>query len=346
MEVKDEENIFIGCHFFMHYSLAYASNSPTIYLNGIQLETSVPTVIENDRTLIPMRDLFESLNRSVYWNPNEYSITSGDIWLQINNPIAYVGGKQITLDVSAKLINDRTYVPIRFITESLGSTVNYNAQNDRIDIINTQSITNEQNTNIELAPPKNFQAAPVSDALIKLTWNTSPGATNYKIYQKSMSNYNSYKEIGETKDTFYNCSGLQSMSEYWFKVKAIGNTNESDYSNEVAATTLDPKNIKTSFASPASIGQHFILNRNGNKIDIALVGIDTGESALNTVLRANMFNQIPSENDRYIIATFRIKEIYPPDMNPAINVFDFEIFNRNRYKYSYSRQPKAGYRCK
>ncbi|NLC08161.1 MAG: copper amine oxidase N-terminal domain-containing protein, partial [Syntrophomonadaceae bacterium] len=113
-----------------------SGNTPTIFINGVQLVSEQPAVIENDRTLVPLRAIFEALGQEVAWNPNDQSITSGDIWLQINNPQAIgPNNTMITLDVPAKIINDRTYVPLRFIAESLNKRVEWDGVAYRADIL-------------------------------------------------------------------------------------------------------------------------------------------------------------------------------------------------------------------
>lgn len=115
-------------------SVAYAESPPTIYINGQQLYCDSPPVIENGRTLVPMRVIFEALGQSVMWNNVDRSIRTGNIWLQINNNKAYVGDNEIVLDVAPKIIENRTYVPLRFISESLGKEVLWNENIRRIDI--------------------------------------------------------------------------------------------------------------------------------------------------------------------------------------------------------------------
>ncbi|WP_192902987.1 copper amine oxidase N-terminal domain-containing protein, partial [Pelotomaculum propionicicum] len=59
----------------------------------------------------------------------------GNINLQIDNTKAKVGVQQVTLDVSPKIIDDRTYIPLRFIAESIGAKVNWNGEKHSVEII-------------------------------------------------------------------------------------------------------------------------------------------------------------------------------------------------------------------
>ncbi|MEN6460495.1 MAG: copper amine oxidase N-terminal domain-containing protein [Syntrophomonas sp.] len=116
-------------------SLALAS-SPGIFINGKALVSDSPAVTENGRTLVPLRAIFEALGQSVQWNGTDRSITSGNIWLQLDNAQAKVGDKTITLDVPAKAMNGRTFVPLRFIAESLGKDVKWIGEQNKIEINN------------------------------------------------------------------------------------------------------------------------------------------------------------------------------------------------------------------
>ncbi|MGI6647880.1 MAG: copper amine oxidase N-terminal domain-containing protein [Bacillota bacterium] len=122
-----------------------SDNSPTIFINGVQLVSDQPAIIENDRALVPLRAIFEALGQEVEWDPNDQSITSGDIWLQINNPQAIgPNNTMITLDVPAKIINDRTYVPLRFIAESLNKRVEWDGVAYRADILDQADLPEYQ----------------------------------------------------------------------------------------------------------------------------------------------------------------------------------------------------------
>lgn len=109
-------------------------DSPSIYINGVELVTSTPARILDGRTLVPLADIFHALQNSVSWNAADRVITAGPIWLQIDNPIAKVDDQPVHLDVPAQIIDSRTYVPVGFIVTSLGKDVQWNAELYRIEI--------------------------------------------------------------------------------------------------------------------------------------------------------------------------------------------------------------------
>jgi len=86
-------------------------------------------VIENGRTLVPLRAIFEKIGATVEWDGNTQTVkaTKGDtsISLTINNTTAYKNGQPITLDVPAKILNGRTLVPVRFVADCFGVDVQW-----------------------------------------------------------------------------------------------------------------------------------------------------------------------------------------------------------------------------
>ncbi len=118
---------------------ASAADDITVVLNGEKLEFDVPPMLMNDRTMVPMRAIFEALDTTVYWSEfNEtvsaYSATSGSIILPIGDTTATVNGEAYELDQPAVLVDGRTLVPIRFVAESLGATVSWDDATQTVTI--------------------------------------------------------------------------------------------------------------------------------------------------------------------------------------------------------------------
>lgn len=105
----------------------FASNSIKIYVDDQLLKLSADPVIENGTTLVPMRDIFERLGLSVMWNDKTKTATGVnaqyEIKLTIGSKIAYVNGVKKELTLAPKIINGRTMVPLRFISEAVGCQV-------------------------------------------------------------------------------------------------------------------------------------------------------------------------------------------------------------------------------
>lgn len=103
-----------------------------LYIDTEKIETDVPPTIVDNRTLVPVRAIFESLGATVEWNDSTRTATGTTddtvVVIQIDNSTAYVNGEERTLDVPAQIINNRTMVPARFVSEALGCDVTWDAK--------------------------------------------------------------------------------------------------------------------------------------------------------------------------------------------------------------------------
>lgn len=101
-----------------------------VFINGKKVAFDTMPVIQNNRTLVPVRAIFEGLGAEVKWNgaTNTVSSTKGSqsLSLVIGSTNAVVDGKNVQLDVPASIMNSRTMVPLRFIGEAYGNKVDYN----------------------------------------------------------------------------------------------------------------------------------------------------------------------------------------------------------------------------
>ncbi|CAM3968958.1 copper amine oxidase N-terminal domain-containing protein [Alkalicoccus chagannorensis] len=95
----------------------------------LQLDTAV---MENNRFLIPLREVMESLDASVQYEHSTQSIRiirgSTRVGLNVRSTTAYVNNARFQLDQQPVLIDGRTFVPLRFVSESLGASVGWNQQ--------------------------------------------------------------------------------------------------------------------------------------------------------------------------------------------------------------------------
>ncbi len=98
-----------------------------VYINNKEIIFDQRPVIVNSRTLVPVRAIFEAMGAKVEWVAASGTViaTKGDteIRLIIDENIMYKNGSPITLDCPAQIVNDRTLVPIRAISEALEAEV-------------------------------------------------------------------------------------------------------------------------------------------------------------------------------------------------------------------------------
>ena len=110
-------------------ALERLKSAPYVSLNNTILGFEEPPVVEDGNMLVPMRFLFEQMGAEVAWDNDTQTATvtqnNDNISFQINNATATVNDVPKTMNVPAKLVNDKTMVPIRFLSENLGYTVDW-----------------------------------------------------------------------------------------------------------------------------------------------------------------------------------------------------------------------------
>lgn len=127
---------------FTSLTPVFAENKIKLEVNGQIINPDVEPFIENGRTLVPIRFISEALGYNVSWNEEkrEVSVFNSymDLVLKIEDKDAIVNGKLVNLDVPAKIVDSRTFVPLRFIGESFGLFVDWD--NDARKVIVKENI--------------------------------------------------------------------------------------------------------------------------------------------------------------------------------------------------------------
>ncbi len=112
---------------------SFAENSIKVIVNGenVDFTGDQEPVIQDSRTLVPLRAVFEKMGADVKWfeDIKLCEITYGQVTAGIeigSNKVTVGDGSYITSDVPAQIINGRTMIPLRVISESIGAKVNWN----------------------------------------------------------------------------------------------------------------------------------------------------------------------------------------------------------------------------
>ncbi len=119
--------------------ISVSADDIQLYMFGEEIACDVAPVIEDGRTLVPVRAISEGgMGADVKWNGKLKLVTvlkdEMEILLTIGEREVIVNGETKKLDVPAKLIDDRTMVPVRFIGETFDYDVEWDNENRRVVI--------------------------------------------------------------------------------------------------------------------------------------------------------------------------------------------------------------------
>lgn len=115
----------------------------SIIAKGTMVKFDTPPVIKEGRTLIPVRALSEGFGANIAWDEAKQEVTIQKeqvrIVLKLGSNLAYVNGEEVKIDVPPEIMNKRTVVPLRFLIEKLGLSVEWDNEGQTIEIEGSQS---------------------------------------------------------------------------------------------------------------------------------------------------------------------------------------------------------------
>ena len=116
-------------------TLVFTLDKPTVVMNGVTVPMETAPVVENGRTILPVRYIATPLGAQVLWDAKEQKVTligSKKVELWIGKPTARVDGVDVLIDpanpkVAPRISGGRTMLPLRFISETFGAEILYDA---------------------------------------------------------------------------------------------------------------------------------------------------------------------------------------------------------------------------
>ena len=135
------------CVVFSFFSVCTNAQTDEIrvYIDGVELKTDVKAQIINSRTMVPVRAIFEHLGAEVTWVDEIKTViaTKGPhiINMKIDKQAFLITDieagqtRQIPLDVPAQIVNSRTLVPVRAISEALNKKVEWIEEERKVLIV-------------------------------------------------------------------------------------------------------------------------------------------------------------------------------------------------------------------
>lgn len=112
------------CILMMNGIVNYAvSQDYNVVIDQVELITDVKPFNTNGRIMVPVRAIFEAIGATVIWDPADRTVTgtkgNKEVFLKIDNTLAKINENEVQLDVPATIRDSRTFVPLRFVSESL-----------------------------------------------------------------------------------------------------------------------------------------------------------------------------------------------------------------------------------
>ena len=117
-------------------SVAGAQQSVNVIVNGQTMNFTEAPIVRAGRVFVPLRGVFEQLGASVVYANGQINATGRGqtVSLNIGSTQATVNGQPQTMDVAPFIVNATTFVPLRFVSQSLGASVNWNDSTSTVTI--------------------------------------------------------------------------------------------------------------------------------------------------------------------------------------------------------------------
>lgn len=138
-----------------------------------------PFIDERDRVLVPIRFVSEALGSVVDWeNETRTAVIKQDddeIRYTVYQPMAYLNGEMMVMDTYGILKDCRTMFPIRFISELLGCTANWDGKTSTVVITSPKDA-------VDFPEPRISVNYPESNSDKRLLWID---VDNYRDFERS-----------------------------------------------------------------------------------------------------------------------------------------------------------------
>lgn len=231
----------------------------TVKLNGTPIEFSHEPVIMNDRVMVPMRGIFESLGYTIDWKESNKSVTATKegvtIKLRIGSMLADVNGEKYTLDSPPVLVDGTTMVPVRFVSDHSGANVQWDGSTSTVYISNQYGFSMNETSkavvqiNTDVTQGSGFM---IGDGIIVTNRHVLKNASELSVVFNDYSIYD-----GDVKVIGYDATNDIAV----IKINKTGNT----YLNMGNSDSLNVGDSVTAIGSPMG------------RLNVVTTGIVTGK---------------------------------------------------------------------
>lgn len=130
--------------FFLPGNVQAEAREKLIFIDGQQLITQPAPFLTNNRLFVPFRAIFEAVGAEVHWDEKSRKIVAykgqTELEMIIGSSTAYINGQPTVLDVAPQIVAGRSFVPLRFVGDALGSAVDFDQASGWV-FVNEQGIS-------------------------------------------------------------------------------------------------------------------------------------------------------------------------------------------------------------
>ena len=173
---------------FSGVTVAYGEESNiSLQINGSEISAEVPPTIIDGRTMVPVRAIFEAVGANIDFDAETKTITArkGDttVNMTVGANAVTVNNKEVQLDAPAVIVNGRTLAPARFVAETFGYTVQWDAENKIVKINGKESST-ETTTETTTVTTTETSTETTTESTTETTTKATATSSSKKYYDE------------------------------------------------------------------------------------------------------------------------------------------------------------------
>lgn len=219
----------------------YNAEEVFVAIDGKNLTNlTMPPIILNGYTLVPAREVFEGVGATVEWKKDleQVYVKYNDklVVIPVDSTKAYVNGTATTMQTKAKIINNKTMIPLRFVTTALGFDIEWD-KTTRIANIVTIPQTTATTTTVTTTTTTTTEATTETTTELKTTESTTSAATTTTVASSNNSNNNNATPTDSFG--FDNASGRFYIRDYYNSINVNDFVHYDDYYNLTYSVVLN-----------------------------------------------------------------------------------------------------------
>lgn len=250
-------------------------NAATISIDGLKQIVSTNIINEEGYNLLELRAVFEMLGAQVSWNSDKKQATAVKdditIVLSTRTSLATINGKEVGLPIDCQIVDDKIYIPIRFVAEALNYDIDWNGTSQTISI---KTVTDDEYILLKTESPI------TSETTIYTYEQALELATKKSSSLKSIDDSVSYLE--DLRDQLYDTREALDKYDYFLYSEILDEGNDSSALDTLKNTMAD--NLENIISVSRSI----------KTLDLQQGMIDTNKEMVKDGIEVSLISQLNS----------------------------------------------------